>query len=293
MDQQDILGVELERLQVELEFTICTIAQLFDEFEPNVFAKPHRVSFNAIIYIVKGEGEHHIDHKLYRYKPGTIMFLSQYQVHHFDYNPDIEGYVVSFKDEMLYYGSDDPYECKIKTALENVNCIYNTDEEYGFYFEQLSQEYLNQKDSLSAEIIRSTIRTLMLKTLVRYHQSFLADQNRSSDALDFTQLRELIETHYHGTRTVADYARMMGKTTKKINQIVKDNTGRTGKELIDDRVILEAKRLLAYSQYSIANIASILGFNEATNMTKFFRRHTELTPKEFRELCRHNVAKNY
>ncbi|MFC1503429.1 helix-turn-helix domain-containing protein [Pseudomonadota bacterium] len=293
MNQQDIHGVELDQLRTELEFTISTIAQLFDEFEPSVFAKPHRVSFNAIIYIVKGQGEHHIDHKLYRYKPGTIMFLSQYQVHHFDYNPDIEGYVASFKDEILYYGNDDPYECKIKTALENVNCIYDTDEKNGFYFEQLSQEYLNQQDNLSGEIIRSTMRTVMLKTLVRHYQSCLTHQNRSPDALDFMRLRELIESHYTVTRTVADYARMMGKTTKKINQIVKDNTGRTGKELIDDRVMLEAKRLLAYSQYSITNIAVILGFNEATNMTKFFRCHTELTPKEFRELCRHNVAKSY
>ena len=292
MSNKDIYGVDINRLREDLEFSMFTIQQLFEWFEQDVFANPHRLMFNAVIYITKGRGEHYIDYKLYRYKPGTIMFLSQYQVHHFDFNSDVEGYVISFKDEILYHGNNDAYENQIKVALEAVNCINEADENYSIYFEHLLQEFQNQQNGLSAEIIRSMLRTLMLKVLVRYHQSLLSHQGTTRDGLDFKRLRDLIEEHYLHTRTVAEYARMMGKTTKKINQIARNNTGRTGKELIDDRVVLEAKRLLAYSQHSIVDIALKLGFNEATNMTKFFRRHTELTPSEFRELCRQNVAKN-
>ncbi len=292
MSKEDIRGVDFDRLSTDFQFTMYTMERFYAGHHPNVFTKPHRLHFNAIIYISEGKGEHHIDHKVYRFKPGTIMFISRHQIHHFDFNPDVKGYVIPFDDNILYLGNDDPYRIKIKLAFEEVNFISNLDQDYGFYFEQLWQEFNHQQDGISSEIIRSIMRTLMLKTLVRYHQSLSLHQSSSPAALEFLQLKELIETHYKRTRKVTDYAQMMGKTTKKINTIVKENTGRTAKELIDDRVMLEAKRLLAYSEYSIVDIALILGFNEATNMTKFFRRHTEVTSKEFRDLCQFNVKRN-
>ncbi len=291
MSKEDIHGVDFDRLSTDFQFTMYTMESFYAGHHPNVFTKPHRLHFNAVIYISEGYGEHHIDHKVYRFNPGTIMFISRHQIHHFDFNPDVKGYVIPFDDNMLHLGNDDPCRIKIKLAFEEVNFINNLDQDYGFYFEQLWQEFNHYQDVVSSEIIRSIMRTLMLKTLLRYYQSLSQSQSRSPGALELMQLKELIETHYKSCRKVADYAGMMGKTTKKINSIAKENSGRTAKELIDDRVMLEAKRLLAYTQYSIVDIALILGFNEATNMTKFFRRHTELTSKEFRDLCRFNARK--
>ena len=77
----------------------------------------------------------------------------------------------------------------------------------------------------------------------------------------------------------------MGKSIKQLNRVARENTGKTVKELIDDRLILECKRLLAFSHHSICDISTILGFDEATNMTKFFKRHTNITPKQFREIA--------
>ncbi|WP_407083392.1 helix-turn-helix domain-containing protein [Photobacterium leiognathi] len=73
---------------------------------------------------------------------------------------------------------------------------------------------------------------------------------------------------------------------KQVDKLAKDNAGISVKELLDERVLIEAKRQLAFSQYSITDITEQLGFNEATNMTKFFKRHTDMSPKDFRQLCR-------
>jgi AraC-like DNA-binding protein len=97
------------------------------------------------------------------------------------------------------------------------------------------------------------------------------------------QFLELIELRFTNTRSVQDYARELGYSPKTLQRACGATAGLSPKEAIERRVMLEAARLLVHTSIATGELASILGFSEATNFVKFFRRHEGITPTEFRD----------
>ena len=209
------------------------------------------------------------------------MFIAKYQVHYFDNNPELEGYAVLFGDQEFSCGSGDFVQDKIRLAMETTNCIDSIQSDYLPYLDKLYQEARKQ-GLISREVFRALVRALLLDTLVNHYETLEYYKNR--DSRHFWRFKVALENHFHQTHKVADYADMIGVCSKSLNLIARTHTGKTAKQLVDDRVLLELKRKLAFSQSSIHVISLQLGFKEATIMTKFFRRHTDVTPKEFRQL---------
>ena len=289
MITKDIRDITFQKLRDDIDLSMYTIQGFYSNRSlPNDPTHPHRLRFNAMIYISEGKGEHFIDYKKYKLKPGTVLFVSKYQIHHFKFHPSLRGYIVPFNDEIIYFGQDDSLRDMMSSALASINSLQKSNKELLVYLDSLWEEYNNTNQPFSGEVARTLLRTILLKSLIRGYQSMIGQQDRVYKSTAFFQLKSLIEENYHRLRNVNGYAEKLGKSCKQLNKIAQDNTGQSVKELVDDRVLLELKRLLAFSQQSITEIALNLGFNEATNMTKFFRRHTQLTPKEFREVCRKN-----
>jgi AraC-like DNA-binding protein len=95
--------------------------------------------------------------------------------------------------------------------------------------------------------------------------------------------RRELERSYPTTHDVHDYAAAVGISTRTLNRVTRDLVGQTAKELVDARLSLEARRRLVHTSESSEEIAFDLGFSEATNFSRFFRRLTGTTPQEFRE----------
>lgn len=91
-----------------------------------------------------------------------------------------------------------------------------------------------------------------------------------------------IELSFTRTRAVGDYARSLGASARTLSRATAALLDRTPKELVDQRVVLEARRLLAATALPVAEVAETLGFSEATNFTKFFVRHAGVGPLDFR-----------
>lgn len=91
-----------------------------------------------------------------------------------------------------------------------------------------------------------------------------------------------LERGHGSNRSVSYYAAAIGASTKTLSRVTAVCADASPKELIDRRVVLEAKRLLAATPGSASSIGAALGFSEATNFTKFFVRHTGRSPQEFR-----------
>lgn len=92
-----------KKSKVKIEFDIFTIKNLFfrqDQLD-HPLDKPQRVDFYHILYITKGEGIHHIDFHPYHYITGSIVFISKGQVHAFEVQSDIEGFLILFTDDFL------------------------------------------------------------------------------------------------------------------------------------------------------------------------------------------------
>ena len=290
MNSKDIDSISLEKLREDIDLNLSSMDQFYQRrFDLSI--QPHRLQFNAIIYIASGKGEHFIDYKKYRFKAGTMFFLSRYQVHQFCYNPDVTGYVLAFSDETLFFGNDDSLKDLIVTAFSEINTLQDPELALLGLFQALWHEFNNHDLPFGGEVVRTLLRTVIIKSLVREHQAKKNLRASAARSTTFYQLKSMIESDFRRSRNVNEYARALGKSCKQINKVSRENTGHTVKELLDHRLLIELKRLLAFSHYSITDIALNLGFNEATNMTKFFRRHTQLSPKQFRMVCRQNEVK--
>ena len=277
----------------DIEFTLCTLKSLCLKTEILPVTIPHRLHFYSLIIITEGEGYHYIDFKKYHYKAGSVFILEPSQVHYFELNNESDGYIFTFTENLIFSDDKDQYRTVITQLFENHNHVtmsLNVDniiEQQALNLilnvQLLIQEYNIADDVCKEEILRSLLRVLLLK-IVRFYPT-LAEKYHP-DFIIIKQFKQQLEENFRITRQVTDYTNTLGCTPKKINHICKALTGFTAKELIDSRVILEIKRLLAYSNISINEMAEYLGFDEATNLAKFFKRHTQLSPKEFRSVSR-------
>ena len=102
----------------------------------------------------------------------------------------------------------------------------------------------------------------------------------------YTWFRDHIEEQFRSWHKVSQYADRLGYSTRTLNRLARQHTGLSAKELIDERVVLEAKRQLSHADASVSEIAEQLGFDDASNFSSYFRRQTQLTPGTFRTQSR-------
>lgn len=121
-----------------------------------------------------------------------------------------------------------------------------------------------------------------------YHQQINGNQIKH-----YEQFIKLLSEKYQETRDANVYAKWVGTTYKTLNQTCKAITQQTAKQVIDSFIILEAKRRLSIDSIQIQQLAELLGFDEATNFVKFFKKHTSLTPTQFKKSTRFDINHFY
>ncbi|MET7685292.1 helix-turn-helix transcriptional regulator [Streptomyces sp. NPDC005423] len=94
----------------------------------------------------------------------------------------------------------------------------------------------------------------------------------------FRLFRSSVEAHYREHHDAGYYARALGYAPRTLSRAVQQVTGRTAKAYIGDRLVLEAKRLLAHDRLTAAACAGALGFPDASNFSVFFRKATGMRP---------------
>jgi AraC-like DNA-binding protein len=132
-------------------------------------------------------------------------------------------------------------------------------------------------------LLRYQLCALLLRLTILQDQHVGTAVARTPGVQRFAKFRRLVEKNYAGWHQVSDYAAVLACTEKSLTRAALEATGQSAKSVITDRVALEAKRLLVHTDRPIYLIAEGLGFEEATNFGKFFRRETGFTPIKFRK----------
>ncbi|MGF1767001.1 AraC family transcriptional regulator [Enterovibrio makurazakiensis] len=281
-------NIPVERMRSEVSLVNPNgfrISELYATRGVEDVSRPHRLNFSALVYVTEGEGVHYVDHQMYVLKPGTLITIGRNQIHGFAQSRTVNGFVIPFNCSYLSNGPDDPHVDLMLDAITHINRIPNVGENVDTLIQLLSEEFESTSE-FKAEVIRGLLRAVLLKCVVPEYLAMQSLPMTTNTHTDFIRLKQYIEANFAERPSTTDIALVLGKSVKQLDKLARSNTGDSVKDLVDDRVLVEVKRLLAFSQYSIADIAAKLGFNEATNMTKFFKRHTEISPKDFRQLCR-------
>ncbi|RVU20880.1 AraC family transcriptional regulator [Streptomyces antnestii] len=221
-----------------------------------------------------------VEHEL---RPGSWLWIRPGQVQRF--GPDLvaaDGVVVLFQPGFLPSATvsaahmDPPYEQRPTTpdsaAAEGLRRA----------LDHLSYEY-GAMASLPLQAHTEVLRALLSVLVVRFAQARGPAPRPTPASETFRRFHSAVERDHAVTRRVEDYAAALGYSSRTLTRATLAATGRTAKQYIDDRVLLEAKRLLWHSGLAAKEVADRLGFTDASDFTKFFRLRTGVTPGAFRE----------
>lgn len=272
---------------IERGFNIMRLSTIVQKHENKEFDYTKTVRANEfnIFVITIGFGQHIIDFKKYDFNPGVFLFISKNQTHSFDFKPGNEGYVISFTEEYLKETINSVTNFSQKFIFNHhfkkpvIQVVAKEQEYFITLIERVFQAY--SKEQKDDEIIQALLNLLILN-LERIKTNELFKSSNIQYLEIFVNFKNLLEIQFNKTRNAKDYAQQIGVSYKHLNKICKIIIGKTAKQFIDDYVILEAKRTLIISDESTKKISDYLGFDEATNFIKYFKKHTKLSPVAFK-----------
>lgn len=271
----------------KLQFEVYDMASYLERSGAHATV-PHTHSYYQIIWIFNKGGVHYVDFKSYNVEANTLFFISKNQIHYFDGKAKHQGIIIHFNESFLMQSDVDIF---LKyTLFNNIDKPYHVLENSAV---ELANKYINlikvELENKGAFGYKHVIRNLLKSFLIvleRLHSKHNQHPIRfnSSYELQFLQFRELLETYYTQNYSVNDYASRLNISSKTLNTITTTVAAKTPSQLIAERIILEAERLLSFSDLKINEIAYHLGFEDASYFVKYFKRHKQKSPKEYREL---------
>jgi AraC family transcriptional activator of pobA len=247
---------------------------------------PHRHDFYQIVWITHGRGRHVIDSAQYAIRPNTIFFMSPHQVHEFELPADADGYVMNFSEPFFVLTLQNKellHEIPFYRLRHSTPVVYATAEQalqLVRIVELIEDEYGAGQAGFE-DIIRSYLHVFLMQAgrLVDAEGRFVV----SSRAFLLTRrFKALAEQHLLTLNSAKAYAQKLNVTERRLTEATKQATGFTANELIRDRILLEAKRLLVHTDTPVARIATMLQFQDPAYFTRFFRQHAGIAPLEFR-----------
>ncbi len=274
----------------DIPFELISIRELYQRVSEQNFdlSKPHRIDFHALIIVFGGKSKHTIDFKEEAISTGTILPIKRGQIHSFNKQETVKGYVIGFEDAFITQNINDKnlfhflqifYTPNIQIGKKSINSI----ESILLLIERLVED---GDTNLKAEIICSSFMTLLfqIKRLACKQHIFFETERLKN----FYLFKESIIKNYNKLHSAKDYAKKLNVSYNYLNNICKEITNKTAKEFIDGWLLLEIKRNISENKYTSQEIAFKMGFKEPSNFNRFFKKHTKITPLQFLE----NLKKN-
>lgn len=272
--------------KAQKDFELQDMALIYEQSQGTT-DRAHRHDYFTILLVEEAIGEHLIDFQTYAFQPKQVHFVSPGQIHRVHTSQQPKGWVITFSNNFL-----------LQNHIPD-SFIYNIN-----LFRQFGESPPLVLDEISFERLQGILDQMRqnLKTEVNYQQRalgallqlFLIYCNNSCN-LDVRQLdredkgicilrdfKQLVNSNYQEWHQVNHYASALHISPKHLSQSVKDITGLTAKAFIQERIILEAKRLLLHTPKSIKEIAYELGFEEPLHFSGFFKKCVTQSPSDFR-----------
>lgn len=247
----------------------------------------HRHSFFHLVFFTKGSGTHTIDFNQFKVKPYEIYFMIPGQVHSWDFEGEVDGYIINFSDSLFRSFLLNPDYLERFHFFSGVSeeSVCDLPNEVHEKVTQLFEEILARSTNSSDGEI-DMIRLLLIQLFLIVEDSCKRNNKRSipkQKQVLLRNFRRLIDQHYLSIKLPKEYADLLYVTPNHLNALCQDLLGKTAGELIRDRILLEAKRLLTNADMTVAEIAYDLNFQDNSYFNRFFKKYVGVTPDEFRK----------
>lgn len=252
---------------------------------PKLLGQPHRADFYQIVWVTAGTADFRIDFRRVSIKTNEIFIISAGQVCEFDVASDYSGKLILFTDSFFTITEQDAnflYTSKIFNPVSLNESVSMCPQLTTNIVALLSEELKNEADGFQLGIAQSYLRVILLEA----ERQLTLSQPSTPSITVGRKFYNAVELYFKTNRNTEYYVNLLAVNEKTLSKEVKALAGKTPKAYIDSRTILEAKRLLSYSNLSVKEVGYELGFNEPTNFNKYFRKHTRMTPAQFRDSIR-------
>jgi AraC family transcriptional activator of pobA len=269
IDSFGIQKVSLSGIRVE---------RLEDRIRPNI-PFPHKHDFFLIMIVTGGSGHHQIDFKNHKISPGQIYIMKPGQMHSWILSKGIKGYIVEFNYQST---------SSIKESLGLINDLSFSPDLFSFEDKKNWNEIENliklmlEESNLKREMHDLCLQAYLSSFLINIIRLYQGHLRQAKTLTTIEKFRKLLEKNFKQAHTVDFYAHRLSISPKAFTMQLSRAIGRPPREIIQERILLEAKRYLAFSDLSIAEIGYELGFDDANYFTRFFRVHEGKTPAQFR-----------
>lgn len=251
--------------------------------------QPHRHNFQEILWVRSGRGKHAIDGRELTIQPNTFYLIAKGQVHQLITGIDLDGLVIRFSDAFLpnFLSQEMGHYQTVLFNNVTINHTLPVPPEALPKFESLMSLLLAEFNSVDGrfnqEILRHLLTVLLIK-LGKVQREVVSGGGTavSPEVQLFHEFTLLLEEQYSQTHAVRDYAHQLNITPRQLSDITRQFFGRTAKHLIEDRLLLEAKRLLTFTNLSVKEIAHQLGYKDPSHFSKIFKKKTQTTPQDYK-----------
>lgn len=229
-----------------------------------------------------------VDHESFDFPANSLVSLSGNQIHSLSRSEDVvvwqfnrEFYCIIDHDQevscvgLLFYGSQ---------QLSFVKLDAQEGPKFDLLFKVFIDEY-GEKDNLQAEMLRMLLKRLIVK-LTRLYKTQTEIQAPVDELDEIRQFNLLVEKSFKQYHQVQDFAQLMHKSPKTLSNLFAKHYDKTPLQVIHERIIREAKRLLIYTDQSMKEIAFETGFEEVSHFSRFFKKTMDTTPMDFRKLTK-------
>lgn len=245
---------------------------------------PHSHDFFLFVFCTKGHGTHTVDFIEYEFKPNRLFILTPGQIHNWNLSEDIQGSILFFNP--AFYFAKFPYKSPLELPLlrktSSINFVDFDDVnglEIQILFQNLTDIYqskLGSRDDIFASYLNIVIHKM--------HDNLPIISSKVSESKFhyIYKFETQLEQYFKTENKVGFYAQSIGVSPEHLNRLCKDYFLKSCKKIINERVALEAMRMLSQNTFTIQNIAEDLSFSDLSNFVKFFKRECGITPAKFR-----------
>lgn len=256
-----------------------------DKEGEGITVEAHRHDYYHIMYFENGTGQHVIDFKTFEVKPYSIFFISPGQVHALEVDKDVEGYVISFNSDFFLMNDsvqklmDYPFF----HSLSNDPVIYlsNSNEKIQYLLKDMYGEFFSDERGKD-KLLKSLMEILLIRSSRIYEQAEIQGAPMHL-TYQLRKLEALVDTHFKEYKMLNDYANLMHISPQHLNSLCKKGINKTVTNLVHERTLTEAKRILLFTDNSITDIADELGFTDKSYFMRFFKKNTGITADSYRK----------
>lgn len=253
------------------------------DYDPS---EPHRHNYYEVFYFEEGDGQHMVDFEWLPIQPHSLHLVSPGQVHCVQRSLDSSGYVLLFSRDFLLstaISKDDVLGLPLFLHPRAVSVVLPQEQAAAIrtVIDSMKREWV-VGGAFSEDIVRAYL-TIMLLKYASLVQPMEEEHRADSVTIQLVQrFKVAVENNFRHLHQVCDYAAHLAVTPSHLNDVTKKVTGSNASDVIHERIVLEAKRLLLHSGLTTKEIASFLNFQDPSYFSRFFRKYTGQSPSGFK-----------